>query len=174
MVVVKSKFLFDHNRSPWLFGAVLVFGLVTFFSSVLHPLAQLALSQWWAAVPCTILSSGLKWQDTGGKRHTTAVAYSYEVGGKTYQGDRQQFGPAEWYKHGSREREAAVTARYPVGAGATCYVNPRNPADSVLERSVSASLSLPGAMGLLCAGVGGYGLLRRRRGAAGPGKRKAK
>ena len=58
------------------------------------------------------------------------VAYEYAVGGQAIIGHRIRFGE---FSTTSRERAAAETSRWPVGAQVTVHYDPRGPATAVLE-----------------------------------------
>lgn len=73
------------------------------------------------------------------------VVYTYEVGGQVYRNNRVHFGfepPAS-----IRSWVEAAAAPYPVGKRVNVYYDPKNPADSVLEKT--APLSKPMRVALL-------------------------
>jgi hypothetical protein len=78
--------------------------------------------------------------DSDGDSHTSyhpRVEYSYQVAGQEFSGKRITFGVV---KGSSNPRGAqAVLAKYPLGAAATVFYNPGNPADAVLEKQASGT-----------------------------------
>jgi hypothetical protein len=61
-----------------------------------------------------------------------AIAYCYEVDGRTYQGDTVQFGPP---RITDRELIEKLADKYPAGKDVTVHYNPYAPEDAVLETS---------------------------------------
>ena len=93
----------------------------------------------WQQVPGTIISSEVEdaW-DTTGERYGARVVYTYEVDGITYEGNQLDLRGTTYV--GNRQDAAELLIPYPVGASVMPYVNPDDPARSVLDRS------LPGAI----------------------------
>ena len=56
------------------------------------------------------------------------VQYSYQVGGRSYQGSRIAPGPEVGGTGAGK-----IIERYPVNSQVTVYYNPQNPSDAVLE-----------------------------------------
>jgi hypothetical protein len=150
-----------RGRSPFLFGACVLFGLVGLYGA-LRPLFLLYASQSWTALPCTIVSSGFT-SDTS-QRYTEDVVYSYTVDGKPLQANRYEFAQV-WYRDRTARaaKEAALTARYPPGSQTTCYVNPRDPAEAVLQRRVDTTFVVfLGGGSFLVTALGVWGLRGRQ------------
>jgi hypothetical protein len=118
------------------FALFAVFGalfLIPFFGL---PLWHVSQARGWDAVPCTIVSSGVESHSgsDGGPTFSVAVTYHYTVAGHEYTGSRYGFMGGS--SSGTAGKEAVV-ARYPPGAQATCWVNPQDATDSVLERGLT-------------------------------------
>lgn len=91
----------------------------------------------WQETPGTVLMSTIQVRRNGNSRHETpTIVYSYQVNGTTLQGSRVRIGDeAGRYRTADTESSAAQTvARYPVGAAVKVLFDPRNPAESALER----------------------------------------
>jgi hypothetical protein len=119
----------------------------------------------WASTPGEVFQSVITEHDRV-DRHTRQnyyvanVAYSYSVGGVEYTSTRIRFGQVS---SGFRSHAEYWTNKYKAGASTTAYYNPRNPAESVLERGVSLGAFFPLGCGLLFLAVGLYLLSLRLR-----------
>lgn len=96
--------------------------------------------------------------------HALHIHYEYEVNGKTYQSKKFSY-LGDGY---NRSKDATRVIRYyPVGSTQSAYYNPDNPAEAVLQRTMSSSISssifipvLSVLVGFLCIFVGWKGSLR--------------
>jgi hypothetical protein len=107
--------------------------------------------------------------------YSVEVRYSYEVGGRRYQGDRYRFmgGSSSGY-----DGKAEVVAGLPPGSTRTCWVDPADPTAAVLDRGFGWEI-LIGLLPLVFVAVGGGGVVwsvrgwiaerRSRRGGGTPG-----
>lgn len=137
-------------------GLVLVmFGGVFLYFLVPEIWASLTASRW-AATPCTILSSRVETAESGEgiDRQTLyrlEVRYRYEASAGRHESTRYRF--ANPY---TENRAAAETgaATYSPGAVVTCYVDPADPQQAVLDRQMSPLMLLA----LLPAAIAGAGL----------------
>ena len=132
---------------------LLVLAVILLFRGVPGVLALLA-SRSWTEVPGTIVASGVQSGltqagDAHGRARVTqaVVTYSYEAGGQTLMGNRAAFGTPLSFGMGLGGIASAQSARHEPGAGVTVWVDPRNPANSVLRRSAPSSVVLT-AIGL--------------------------
>ena len=140
-------------------GCVVLFCLVLLVAGIGllpllgRPVLDALLARSWREVPCTILHSSVR-SHTGDDSTTynVEVFYEYEVDGRTYRSSRYRFlgGSSSGY-----EAKAARVAELPAGRRTVCYVDPKNPARAVLDRSLGAwaLLSLI-PLTLLAVGVG--------------------
>jgi hypothetical protein len=140
------------------FGIFLAMGLL--FCAVLVGEATRDLATWrWDPTPCTILTSGVTRAD-GEKPYSAEITYAYSVRGREYVGSRvtRRDGTTSAYEKAQRRVLA-----YPAGSTATCYVNPGQPSDAVLERSlpwVALMVFLP--LIFVAVGVGGLYIVWRK------------
>jgi hypothetical protein len=107
----------------------------------------------WVTVPATVVSSKVKSHTRDDSTtYRPDIPYRYEVGGEEYLGDQYSFmgGSSSGF-----ERKAAIVRQYPKGGSFTLFVNPANPAESVIQRESSPEL-LVGLVPLLfiCVGAG--------------------
>ncbi len=114
-------------------------GAVATWFVLVRPSLQIMQARSWAETPCVVelsrvtSSSGGK----GGRTYRPEILYRYEVGGRTHRSSRVSF-----FGGGSsgRDGKEEVVRRYPVGRPAVAFVNPSNPAESVLIRGASPML----------------------------------
>lgn len=138
----------------FLFGMVFVcVGLGIFCAFTVWPMAKSVQARSWEPTPCYITSSRVD-EVSGEDSMTYAVDihYSYEYNGIEYRSDNYDF--IKVHSSG-RSRKQKIVNQYPVNADATCYVNPKQPDESVLSRSFSMGYFI-GCFGLLffAAGAG--------------------
>jgi hypothetical protein len=126
----------------WL--APFIFGLIGLANTTMawHRGARVAT---WPRTPGTVTHSRIKkgkgWSDmgqgqsTGGTVYRPKIIYSYEVGGKHFQGTRVQFG-TRWRERVKSKAASAITP-YPVGQAVQVYYDPQRPGDSVLKPGVA-------------------------------------
>jgi hypothetical protein len=112
----------------------------------------------WRATPCEVVSSRVRSEFHGGLVSFTSywpgVVYRYHVNGVTYRANavnRTDVG-SPW-SYGPRR----VARRYPPGSRATCFVDPADPSEAVLTRSVSGSQWF-GAWPVIMAALGAAGV----------------
>jgi hypothetical protein len=146
-----------------------VAGAVMGYFLALRPILGVLAARHWTPTPCTILSSEVRRHRSGDSTtYSVAILYAYQVDGREYRSDRAKFLGGS--SSGRRAKEEFVR-RFPPGTQATCYVNPRDPAEAVLERGFTAGMWV-GVVPVLfmLAGAGGViGALRRGRNANGHG-----
>jgi hypothetical protein len=85
----------------------------------------------WKETPCTIVAGEVQERQEGNEPYVFVVRYRYEYEGRTYEGAGYRRGYA-----GGGEYSAAqeLVEKYPAGLDASCYVNPTDPNEAVLER----------------------------------------
>jgi hypothetical protein len=101
--------------------------------AVAHLRGRIKSSRGWRPTQGTITAAGSRRHSPsrGSTYYYPVVTYAFEAAGRRYTHDRIAFGVGPSSSHDTPESAAA---RYPVGSQVTVYVNPRNPADAVLER----------------------------------------
>jgi hypothetical protein len=103
----------------------------------LGPWLELRQSASWLEVPCVVQTSGIKTHDSseGGPTYSIEMTYRYVVDGDEFIGTRYNFTTSSSNARAWRER---VVAAYPPGRSTICYVNPKDPLDSVIVREMSS------------------------------------
>lgn len=118
----------------------------------------------WTPTPCEIVSSELiSRMVSGGEVHFTGyhpdVCFKYEIAGVTYHSNAFNFTD---FMTPMESGKRALIERFPVGASARCYVNPRDPAQAVLTRDVRPTLAF-GLTPLILGGFVTLGMAHERR-----------
>ncbi len=90
----------------------------------------------WVATSCEVISSEVRTSSShsNGKNSTTykaEISYRYEFNGQSYKNNAYHL--TEFYSSGYNDKRKLVAA-YPVALKFTCYVNPLNPNESVIDR----------------------------------------
>ena len=155
-----------------LFGAFFVFGTGIAVPFFIRPALQVVMALSWEPVECAIVSSQVRTHPgEDSATYSVDVLYSYEIDGREYRANRYQFvgGSSSGY-----DRRARIVEGLAPGTTTTCYVDPNDPHEAVIERGFTVD-HLFGLMPLLFAviGLGGLGfavavLRRARRAAAQP------
>ena len=139
------------------FAVFMLFGLAMSFMFIL-PIIEIFRASNWRATPCTILTSKVEKHSSstskGGPTYNVEVTYQYVVDDKPYTGTRYKFmsGSDSGYE-GKKE----IVDRLRPGSQATCYVNRRDPSDSVIERGFTGDIFF-GCIPLVFAAIGAGGL----------------
>jgi hypothetical protein len=144
------------ETSPYVtLGAGVLFtamGTVVVALLVVIPVVHQVRSRDWVATPAvvemsrSVVSRGSK----GGRSWRPEVLYRYEYGGLSRRASRIRF-----FEGNSRSGTGSFLARHPVGAKVTCWVNPRDPDEAVLERG-SSWIQAIGLLFLLFPVAGAY------------------
>jgi hypothetical protein len=118
-----------------IFGVV---GLAVLYPLGIRPIARTVDAESWAATPCKVLRAEVHSHDSDdGTTYSVYILYEYEFGGTVYKADRYDFvgGSSSGYKG-----KARIVDEYRAATEPICYVNPRNPFESVLKRGFHAKL----------------------------------
>lgn len=122
----------------------------------LWPIVNVVQAKNWRPTPCTILESRVESHrgSKGGTTYSVEVRYEYFVDEQRYVGTRYKFmsGSSSGYD-GKKE----IVDRLAPGTKATCYVNRRDPADSVIERGLTGDVFF-GCIPLVFALIGAGGI----------------
>jgi hypothetical protein len=115
----------------------------------------------WKRVPCTILGSEVREQGDHTKPYVFAVSYRYEHAGRSYAGSAYK----RSYSGSDKYFEAqSLVRKYPPDAGLSCYVNPVNPSEAVLQRdSLALGLVILFPLIFVLIGAGGIYFTWRKR-----------
>ena len=137
-----------------------VIGAIAFYFLTVRPLQKVVGARNWVATPCTVISSRV--QSHRGNKGTTYrvdILYRYELNGEERCSSRYQFMDisSSGYKG-----KAEIVRRYPPGAQRTCFVNPRDPEEAVLERSLTPDMWF-GAIPAVFMLIGAAGMIARLR-----------
>lgn len=109
---------------------------------LIRPLMKIYQAQSWIETPCTIISAEVKSHDSDdGTTYSIDITYEYEFNTTVRRCNRYDFmgGSSSGYA-GKRE----IINRYQTMTAPVCYVNPENPSEAVLLRT----LTLKNAIGL--------------------------
>jgi hypothetical protein len=127
------------RRAMWIpivLGAVFtIVGGALFVVFGVLPMVRLADARGWQEVPCTVVSSTVRSHASDdGTTYSIDILYEYESAGRTWRSNRYDFigGSSSGY-----DGKKAVVDRYPAGSTATCWVDPGDPSQAVLERRLS-------------------------------------
>ena len=108
-----------------------------FYGMAVQPYLQSVAARTWVETPCRVVSSEVKSNHDGdGTTYRPEIHYVYRVQGREYHADRYQF---LRFSSSGRADKAAVVARFPRGKHTVCYVNPKAPAEAVLDRNFASA-----------------------------------
>jgi hypothetical protein len=116
----------------WFFLIFLLAGLGFGIPFIFIPIYKIIDARGWNAVDATVQSSRVQsHHSSDGTTYSVDILYEYEVSGVKYRSSRYDFmsGSSSGYKG-----KAEIVRRYPEGKTVTCYVNPGNPTEAVLNR----------------------------------------
>lgn len=139
------------------FGIFLVAGLAVSYFILWKPWSTWIASRSWQATPCTVVSSQVEESsDSDGSTYRVDITYTYVVeGAGEIRGSNYDFMKVS---SSGYDGKAAIVAQYPPGTETTCWVNPENATESVLNRDFSWSYLL-GLLPLIFVAVGGGGIV---------------
>ncbi|HBC86564.1 MAG TPA: hypothetical protein DCZ94_06380 [Lentisphaeria bacterium] len=146
------------------FSAFLLIGLGVFYMLGIVPGLKILDAEKWDKTPCRIISSSVgSHSGRNGATYSVDIMYSYEVDGREYRSSQYNFmlGSSSSGREGKKE----IVNRYPAGSISTCYVNPEDPSDSVLNRNLSWEFLfalIPVAF-IIVGALGVYYTLKKRR-----------
>lgn len=137
------------------FAFFLLIGAGFEYSFFIKPLVRIVSARDWPSAACEILTSGVhESRGEDGSTYRVQVTYRYDVDGRAYLGDRYKFMTGSSSGFGPK---AAIVAALRPGTRTLCYVNPRNPADAVIERGFTADMWYS-LLPMLFVLIGGFGL----------------
>lgn len=137
------------------FGIFLLAGAAMFYALTVQPLWGILSARNWVETPCKITSSQVAVHNgDDGDTYSIEIRFEYTYDGRQFSGDRYHF--MEGFSSGGRSGKQAIVDQYPVGAQRTCFVDPGDPSQAVIQRGMTADL-LWGLLSLpfLAVGVGG-------------------
>lgn len=120
------------------FGFFGAFGMLFFYMFFIRPVMGVLDARDWRATPCTIISSEVSVHDgDDNNTYSVDITYRYEVSGRVFTSDRYSFVTGS--SSGRSGKQRIVNAHRP-GSMKTCYVNPADPQDAVLNRGMTAGI----------------------------------
>jgi tetratricopeptide (TPR) repeat protein len=129
------------------FGGLMMIGLVGAYFFGYRPVSEFVAVRDWLGVPCEIVSSSVatrtsRSRDSDGHTrtnttHNVDVAFRYEHNGQRYTGTRYQLVPVSRSGIGAYSAIQLKVAALPVGLQSTCWVDPTDPENAVLDRSMT-------------------------------------
>ena len=151
-------------------GCLLIFGIPFFlFGAIglyfvgIRPISQTLDARQWVETPAEVVKSEVQSRrdSDGGTTYRAHIEYSYEWEGRTYQSDRHRFSKV-WTSPARGPRQ--TVQQYPVGHQFTAYVNPQNPEEAVIDRSLQwITFLFIGLTGLFCVIGAGIFIFALRR-----------
>ncbi len=143
----------------------LVAGLVVLWSMTIEPLLRIVAARSWVPTPARVLSSRVvAHTDSDGSSFRVDILYTFTFDGVERSSSRYDFSESTSSGYATK---AAIVGEYRIGAETTCYVNPRDPTQSVLRREPHKSLWF-GLLGLVFVLVVGIGFMAVGRFAKAP------
>lgn len=116
------------------FGSIFfVMGLLASYAALVIPIRDYWSAQSWLQRPCVILTAEL--QEVRGDDNSTwkaAFTYRYQFGNREYVGSQDNAFPSS----GARRNAQRRLDQLPVGTETICWVNPRQPQQALLDRSL--------------------------------------
>jgi hypothetical protein len=143
------------------FGVFFVLGGALTYACFIRPWMGITQARHWPAVSCRVISSRVQAHSGKSTTYSADILYAYTVEGGEYHSNRYDFLGGSSGGYGSA---ANIVAQYPAGATASCYVNPHDPTDAVLDREFTpailiglfpAAFFFVGVGGLVWVSVGG-------------------
>ena len=127
----------------------IVIGILLLWILTLSPLLLHLASQRWEEVPARVTSSELvrsRSQSTGrrpsGTTYRIAISYEYQYGGKTYLGERYDITRSSGSTNVGVDEMRRIVRRHPVGMQTRCWVNPADPSQALIDRSLAGNYFL--------------------------------
>lgn len=118
-----------------LFGLVFILaGGAAMYAMLIGPWLTSRKAKDWKEVPCTITSSRVEsHRGDDSTTYSIDIRYRYQWDGRDMTGDQFNFQPGS---SSSIEWKRAVVKQHPAGRDTVCFVNPEDPAESVLSREL--------------------------------------
>ncbi len=161
------------------FSVFLFAGLGFLWLTLLGPGLGAWRARSWVATPCEVVSSHVETHpsDEGDPTYSVEILYRYRIDGREYHSNRYHFHTGST---GGYEGKAAVVERLPAGSRFTCWVDPGDPSQAVIERGLGREAWI-GLVPMIFVIVGGGGIVfaltghrrQERRARKGAGARAA-
>lgn len=126
------------------------------YAMFLRPLYGVWQSRSWQPAPCVVESSRVQsHRGDDGTTYSVDILYAYEFRGVPYKSSRYGFFD---FSSSGRAAKQRIVRQYPPGRKTTCYVNPANPSQAVLNRGMTHELWF-GLLPLVFVAVGLGGMI---------------
>jgi hypothetical protein len=140
--------------------AFILIGGLAFYFMFIRPVAGVIAARDWVQTPCKVITSRVRQYehtDDEGRTRTTYradILYEYTIGGRTYRSNRLDF---TGMSTSGYESKAKLVRAHPPGAQKRCWVDPQDPYEAALDRSlrpttwiglIPAAFMLGGLLGL--------------------------
>lgn len=133
MAVKKSRTAGIGCMIPF-FGVFALMGGVAFWAMGIRPLMKALEARSWVETPAVVTASEVeRHAGSKGSTYNIAIAFGYTFEGVERHGKRYDFNSGSSSGEADKQR---VVERFPVGAKTTCWVNPKNPAEAVIDRNL--------------------------------------
>jgi len=153
------------------FGVFLLAGLGVGWLVIVGPALGALRARSWAATDCEVVSSGVETHSgDDGDTYSVEILYRYRHRGREYHSNRYHFFTGSTSGH---ESKARVVEGYPEGQRFTCWVDPDDPAEAVIERGLVGEIWI-GLVPLVFVLVGGGGVAWAIAGGRGRRRRAAR
>ena len=113
----------------------ILFPSLIFCVFFLVPLQRIGRARLWLETPCVIASSSVVESATDSGLYRLLVTYQYEFAGRFFSSNRYDF--SLWTSTAGSRGKKRVAQRLVPGKTTTCYVNPDNPSEAVIERGLT-------------------------------------
>lgn len=136
------------------FGIFALFGVGFFYGFFIRPVWKIYAARNWTEIPCVVESSEVRRHSSDkGSTYSVDILFRYEVNGHEFRANRYSFVTGS---SSGRAGKLAIVRQYPPGRKTTCFVNPTDPTEAVLERRFTNDMWL-GLIPLvfLAIGIGG-------------------
>lgn len=153
------------------FGVFLLAGLGVGWLVIVGPALGALRARSWAATDCEVVSSGVETHSgDDSDTYSVEILYRYRHRGREYHSNRYHFftGSTSGY-----ESKARVVESYPEGRRFTCWVDPDDPAEAVIEPGLVGEIWI-GLVPLVFVLVGGGGVAWAIAGGRGRRRRAAR
>lgn len=120
------------------FSFFFLMGAAFFYVICVNPVMMIIQARNWAEAPAVVRSSEVEENSSSdGSTYRVKIEYNYEFQGREYESDRYSFFSGST---SGRDGKQDIVDRYPLGFKFSCYVDPNNPAQAVINRELTAQI----------------------------------
>jgi hypothetical protein len=159
-----------RRQQPRIFLLFTIAGLVAAPLFGYLPVSEVIGARSWVAVPCEIVWSGIGGSGTYrppgssrkmGSSHQVRVAYRYQYEGQEYLGNRYQLRTTNFAGLGAHSITSARAAALAKGLRTTCWVDPKEPQNAVLDRGPTLATFI-WVVPLILSAIGAVGMIKSK------------